>query len=396
MSHNFLIYFIIFLTFVEITIFFLINNLRKNFKWLITSKDENPEFKKKKLKKFYKESFDQILGWDRKKNSFGFEISNKKTFFHISKFGNRGKSNFAKTKLSVFGDSFAFCRYVNDNETWESFLEKNIKSNVNNYGVGNYGLDQSYLKYKKYKNTLKSKIIIFNVVPETIARIHSYWKHYREFGNIMGFKPIYLFNKDKLNLNKILIKKYYSQKEIFRTFKKIKKIDLFYGAKFKKEKFNFPYTFVFLRNFKKYSIIIISLILYKLSNNKNFYDSAVSQILISNIRESHQMYNDINYASKLRLLIINMNKEIKKDRKKMILIISPQLLDFKSKYFKNSINFFSNLPKEILCLDLSKYIASKDYRKFYFKDIYGGHLNKIGNKYIAKVILNYLKKQKVI
>ena len=56
-------------------------------------------------------------------------------------------SRFSSNKISVFGDSFAFCRYVNDDETWENFLEKKIKSNVYNYGVGNYGIDQSFLKY---------------------------------------------------------------------------------------------------------------------------------------------------------------------------------------------------------------------------------------------------------
>ena len=32
-----------------------------------------------------------------------------------------------------------------------------------------------------------TKLIILAFVPETIARIHSYWKHYLEFGNKFGF-----------------------------------------------------------------------------------------------------------------------------------------------------------------------------------------------------------------
>ena len=78
---------------------------------------------------------------------------------------------------------------MNNDETWECFLEKFINEGVKNYGVGNYGLDQSFLKYLK-KKILKKEIIIFNVVPETIARIRSYWKHYREFGNTLAFKPV--------------------------------------------------------------------------------------------------------------------------------------------------------------------------------------------------------------
>ena len=59
---------------------------------------------RKKIKKFYKKSFDKILGWDRK-NSTGYEFSDQKTHFNISKMGNRGVSRFSSNKISVFGDS---------------------------------------------------------------------------------------------------------------------------------------------------------------------------------------------------------------------------------------------------------------------------------------------------
>ena len=151
---NIVISMFIFIIFFEITLNFLIRYLKKDFKWFINFEDERPTFNKEKLSKFYQNSFDNLLGWDRKKNSKGFEKSTRKTFFNISRSGSRGKSKFKNTKFDVFGDSFAFCRYVNDNETWESFIEKKIKSKINNFGVGNYGLDQSYLKYTKYKDKL--------------------------------------------------------------------------------------------------------------------------------------------------------------------------------------------------------------------------------------------------
>ena len=92
-----------------------------------------------------------------------------------------------------------------------------------------------------------------------------------------------------------------------------------------------------------------------------------------------------------------MNKQIQRDKKKMILIVSPQLLDLKSDYINYPQAFFSNLPKEIICLDLSKYInRKKNFQKFYLKDKYGGHFNKIGNKYISKVILKFLRKSKIL
>lgn len=397
MDPKILLYIIFFLFIFEVILILLIKNLKKDFKWLINSDDEKPHFDKKKLKNFYKNSFDQLLGWDRKKNTNGFEISTKRTFFNIKKNGNRGRSKFKKTKISVFGDSFAFCRYVNDDETWESNIEERIKHNVHNFGVGNFGLDQSYLKYMKLKRNIRSKIIIFNFVPETIARVNSYWKHYREFGNIMAFKPLFIEKKNNLFLKKIIIKKNFSQKKIHSQLKGIKKFDIFYNLKFNKEKFIFPYTITFLKNIKTSSTILSYLIFYKLLKNKKFYDKAVTKILFQNISQSHKMYNDIFLASKLEKIIFMMNKQIQKDKKKMILIISPQLLDLKSNYIKYPQAFFSKLPKEIICLDLSKYMnKKKNFQKFYLEDKYGGHLNKIGNRYISKVILRFLRKSKIL
>ena len=391
MSLNILLYIILIITFIELLIYFIIKNLKKNFKWLINSDDEKPNFDEKKLKKFYKDSYDKILGWDRKKNSNGFEKSQKKTYFKISSLGTRGKSKFKNTKISVFGDSFAFCRYVNDDETWEKLIEDKLRSNVHNYGVGNYGLDQSFLKYLKLKKKIKGKIVIFNFVPETIARINSYWKHYREFGNIMAFKPIYILEKNKLVLKRTIVEKGYTQKKIYDKINLIKKFDFFYDKKFKNEKFIFPYIFCYLRNIKKFSVIIFYLILFRLSKKKLFEENALSEVLFHNVKQSHKMYKDKILSEKLKLLILMMYKQIKKDKKKMLLIISPQLLDLKGKYLKYSQNFFSNLPKEILCLDLSKIILKKNYNKLYLEDKYGGHFNKNGNKFIAKIILNHLK-----
>ena len=37
--------------------------------------------------------------------------------------------------ISCYGDSFTFCRQVNDDETWEHYLSKKLKTNVKNFAV---------------------------------------------------------------------------------------------------------------------------------------------------------------------------------------------------------------------------------------------------------------------
>ena len=84
-------------------------------------------------------------------------------------------------------------------KTWQYNLSKKIKKNVRNFGVGNHGLDQAYLKFKRnYEKKIdQPKKVIFLFGPETIRRNVSLWKHYFEFGNYLNFKPAFLFDNKK-------------------------------------------------------------------------------------------------------------------------------------------------------------------------------------------------------
>lgn len=391
-----LVYFILFLILIELTIFSLFSWFKKDFKWLINKRDENPIFTKKKFKKFFKESYDKDLGWDRKPLNFGEEISEEKTFFIIDKFGSRKTANFKSQKISVFGDSFAFCRYVNDNQTWEYILSKKLKTNILNFGVGNYGLDQAFLKYLKIHKKFKCKNVIFCVVPETIARIFSYWKHFREFNNIFAIKPIINFKKKKISLIKpdISISNIDNEHCVFKdkTISKFKQNDIFYEKIFKKKMFYFPYSFSFMKNFNENIKIFFYLSLHKfykmLNYNKNIYfDNAISVILKRNISDSHKFYFDKNYIFKLQKLFTKMDTHFKKEKINYKILFVPQYLDIKL-YQTNIfyINFFKKIKNPNIIDLTNDFIKCNKWEKFYQKDKYGGHLNTFGNKYLADLI----------
>ena len=79
-------------------------------------------------------------------------------------------------------------------------------SNISNFGVGNYGIDQALLRLKRDYEIHKPEIVLLAVVPDTISRIVSMWKHYYEYGNTFGFKPRYIIsNENELTLIKIPI-----------------------------------------------------------------------------------------------------------------------------------------------------------------------------------------------
>lgn len=164
-----IIYSISIIIFFELLTFVLVHSLKKNFKWIITQEDEFPINDQEKLNLFLNKNYSAELGWDRKPETSGTEINNNNlTKFEISKYGYRvSKNSYPSSKISTFGNSYTFCRYVNDDETWQHYLEKKIQKHVRNFGVGNYGIDQAFLKFEKIKND-NNKIIIFGVVPETI------------------------------------------------------------------------------------------------------------------------------------------------------------------------------------------------------------------------------------
>ena len=191
-----LFYFILYILIIEIILFFFIQYNKKNFQWLITENDELPNFKEDNINSFFESSYNKDLGWLKRPNIVDFHDKNKKrTKFSIDELGARkSKYSHLKKKIEAYGDSFVFGRYVNDEHVWTEILSKNLGFHVINYGVGNYGFDQALLRHQRNKD-LDSIYTIIGVVPETINRINSIWKHYLEFGNIYGFKPSFFLKK---------------------------------------------------------------------------------------------------------------------------------------------------------------------------------------------------------
>ena len=109
------------------------------------------------------------------------------------------------------------------------------------------------------------------------------------------------------------------------------------------------------------------------------------------------MYTNKQFVNSLNNLIKLINTQLEKDKKKMILIVSPQLLDIKSEYKNFYVDFYDRIAKEVLCLDLTSSIEKICKKKNIFvKDIYGGHLNKRGNKFISKKIYKFLVRNKIL
>ena len=394
---------------VELIIRSLVLSTRKEFQWLITKNDEFPEFSKDGLEKFFIHGYDPELGWVRKPNTQHDEKSKDEiTQWTVNEKGARTNPNFEdkRSNISCYGDSFTFSRQVNDNETWEQQFSKKIKSNVQNFGVGNYGIDQALLRLKREFIKNKTDIVIMGVVPDTITRILSVWKHYSEYGNTFVFKPRFIIKNNSL----VLIKNPIDNQEKFLNYDKyldkIRKYDYFYEKKFKKEIIKIPYAISIFKNLRR-NIGIIYWIkkIQRLKNNDNLDDikwEAMKYVMKQNLEWRIKLFQD-NYSQKLLKMIIEEYVNFSREQNfKPIFIFLPQNDDLI--FIKNNFHFYNKFSKELelrkglTVIDITKELLKESNLENFYSDdnSYGGHYSKKGNEKIAEILYNKMKELELI
>ncbi|MBV8505940.1 MAG: hypothetical protein JOZ11_09050 [Alphaproteobacteria bacterium] len=68
------------------------------------------------------------------------------------------------------GDSFTFGEFVPDSETWPAQLEKLSGTRVINGGVDGYGVDQIFLRARRFLSRYRFSTVIFSFIPDDIRR----------------------------------------------------------------------------------------------------------------------------------------------------------------------------------------------------------------------------------
>ncbi|MCG6871318.1 MAG: hypothetical protein LJE84_03425 [Gammaproteobacteria bacterium] len=73
--------------------------------------------------------------------------------------------------LLAFGDSFVHADEVEDAQAWPSLLAGRLGCRVDNYGVGGYGQDQAYLRYREMAGRgAADRLILMGVYQEMLRR----------------------------------------------------------------------------------------------------------------------------------------------------------------------------------------------------------------------------------
>ncbi|WP_226042131.1 hypothetical protein [Natrinema sp. DC36] len=172
--------------------------------------EEFPEIDRELLGKF--SSFDPELGWvpqpnREKQKDTGDHLPGEEVRTTVTYSTDEYASRVCPAKerdpdadhtVSTYGDSYCFCREVDDDETFQNYLAQELDTHVANYGGGNYGLDQALMRLKRQYPDDPTDHVFMVVTASSIARILSVWKHYQEFGNILAVKPRYVLENGDL------------------------------------------------------------------------------------------------------------------------------------------------------------------------------------------------------
>lgn len=388
---------------LEITIRFIVHHFRKEFQWLITDiDDETPRFDQELVAKYIDKSFDPALGWSRRPNTSGVEkgISGPVTYT-IDSLGSRTLNEFDNTHsfISTFGDSYTFCRQVNDTETWQYELSNKIRAKVLNFGVGNYGLDQALMRYEKTELPKSTRVVVMGIVPETLCRVHSYWKHYSEFGNILAFKPRFILNRSGLDVIENAVK---CENDFYHYTDKIhaiQSLDGFYRQKFQSYQFRNSYLLSFSRHPLRNTLLLCLLLKRKICrtlgcSNPTIENAPFAVVMKTNISYSMQMYKDERSCNLLTAIALRFKQEAERRGHLPVLLVMPQFLDLRTAthgklYYQN---YFESLNKHLDVLDVTDEIQRRNYRDLYVEDSYGGHFSPTGNAVIAELLSEHINR----
>lgn len=150
--------------------------------------------------------YDAALGWTYRPNS-----ARQEGTFTINNAGFRSRRDFSKIppadtlRIALFGDSFTAGDDVSDEEAWGYLLERKLKeagirTEVLNFGVGAYGMDQAYLRWREQGKRFESDIVIFGLQPENLKRNVNVFRQLLHPSGPAFSKPRFALIDDELHL----------------------------------------------------------------------------------------------------------------------------------------------------------------------------------------------------
>jgi len=146
--------------------------------------------------------FDKEAGWTIQANG------RYKELFQANSAGIRANREYGydipegTMRITTFGDSFTHCDEIGNDSTWQVFMESCKPGlEVINFGVGAYGLDQAYVRYKNKGRRYKTDFVLIGFMPENISRtVNTFRAFYQPDTGLPLAKPRFLLHEDSVAL----------------------------------------------------------------------------------------------------------------------------------------------------------------------------------------------------
>ena len=325
---------------------------------------------------------DKLLGYAPKENTVSTN-----GWWQSNNLGARSRYDTAKdtaknkTRILIFGESFANSCTVSQEETWPFFLGgKSENVEVINFGVTGYSMAQSFLRYRKIKNEIDYDVVILMFVPSadlwrdinTIRYLPDRWKSY----TIM---PRFIIEKGEIKLIKSpyeTVNSFYesNRKRLDkRVIDHLRKYDCFY-----------------FRTEYESPLFIGDSIIYKLFARK--YAGYMKKQLTENLMKTGSEAMNVT-----NIIFKTMNEEVKKDGKKLILVYLPETSQETRRYVEDPLfkdqwdkMVLFNCKGNLIYIDLMKNLPR--YKNQLDKGYDGTHYGPKANRIIADLIWENLRK----
>ncbi|WP_285631377.1 SGNH/GDSL hydrolase family protein [Actinoallomurus iriomotensis] len=379
---------------LEAAAFVLVRRLRSGFPWLIGPRDETPHIAADLAKRHGEKSFDPDLGWCRRPGETGTErTTSGEVSFAVDARGRRRDPGFADLDapagVACFGDSFTFCRLVGDDETWPHHLSRRLGVNVANYGVGNYGLDQGLLRLERELDSLEADVVIMGVVPETIARIQSYWKHYFEYGNTLAFKPRFTLGRSGLEHHPSAVRDPSEYAGYQDQLDRIQRLDGFYRSKFRRDILRFPYLPRLARRWRRHLPLLAHLAAGRLTRDRDgAFQRAFNVVLRDNARWTARLYREPAAVRLLTALVERFAATCRDAGKQPLLLVMPQVVDLeRADRGRVYGDVFAGMRRLLPVVDVtSRFTEAADPESLFSYGRLGPHPSDRGNALIADTL----------
>ncbi len=330
-------------------------------------------------------TYSSTTGWAIKQNGFsGLYTANSK--------GIRGNREYElippgnTVRISSFGDSFTHCDDVRNEDTWQEMLNSaSANLEVLNFGVGGYGLDQSFLRYQQQGILNNSNIILIGFMSDDINRNVSVFRpfYYATTGLPLA-KPRYTIENDRLVLNKNPIRELSQYKDLLTlprlALPQLGVNDYHFQIKYKEGPFDFLPS---VRVFKILRWYYWKLIDGRYAIVKSSYYNENSEAFKITTKIFDRFVNTASRNGSLPIIIVFPNKEdVLRYRRDKTRRYTPLLEYFNSKgyHYIDILDAFD--------------MYSKDVKK---NNLFTGglHYSPLANKLVARYILHYLQEAEV-